>query len=68
MITFWFFFLVFGVFIILQPAFLAYIIAFVFIFLGINLLIFGFRIQSLSKQKSDKVFRFGNYEFIKKHR
>lgn len=58
-------FLVFGLLIILNPALLAYIVAFFFIFLGVQMIFIANRMRSLHN-KSQSGFSFGGYEIIKR--
>ncbi|GAB0174526.1 MAG: hypothetical protein HHAS10_04050 [Candidatus Altimarinota bacterium] len=56
----------FGIIIILNPDFIAYIIGFLFIFLGANSLIYFIAMKRLMNSGSGKSWIFGNYEIIKK--
>lgn len=60
-----FFFILFGITVIAFPAFIAYIIGFFFLFLGVNSLIISLAMRRNSPNAS-KSWSFGNYEIIKK--
>lgn len=69
MIIFALFFFLIGLLFITMPELVGYIIGSIFILISINIFIFSYRINKIQKQKSEeKIFSFGGYEFIKKHK
>lgn len=62
------FFFIFGIFIILFPEIIAYMIGFFLIFIGLNIFIFAMRIKIMQRQTQspESIFSFGGYEFIKR--
>ncbi len=64
---FWIFLTIFGIVIILFPEFLAYLIWSFFLFLGLNILIFNFKLQKQFTKNNDKeVFiKIGKYKIYK---
>lgn len=62
------YFVLFGILILINPTLIAYIIAFFFIFLGISLLFFSFKIKKMQSHnpQNEKIFSFGKYEFTRK--
>jgi uncharacterized membrane protein HdeD (DUF308 family) len=61
---FWILSLVFGIIVITNPDFIAYIIGFFFLFVGINILVASWMMKRGSKQESNS-WKVGGYEIIK---
>ena len=59
------FFILFGITVIAFPAFIAYIIGFFFLFLGVNSLLISLAMRRKTGTGS-KSWSFGNYEIVKK--
>lgn len=59
------FFILFGITVIAFPAFIAYIIGFFFLFLGVNSLIISLAMRR-NRSNPSKSWSFGGYEIIKK--
>lgn len=59
------FFIIFGITIFIVPEIIAYIVASVFLVIGINLAFFAYRMQKFD-QKWNSSFSFGGYEIIRK--
>lgn len=61
------FFILFGITVILYPQFLAYIVGFVFLFIGLNAFFMALALRR-GNQASDKKWSVGGYEIIKKRK
>lgn len=70
MIIFALFFFLIGLLFITMPELVGYIIGSIFILISINIFVFSYRINKIQKQQKseEKIFSFGGYEFIKKHK
>jgi multisubunit Na+/H+ antiporter MnhC subunit len=64
MLFYWLFFLTLGVLIVIFPNLLAYIVAFFFISIGINLLIMYWMLKPKASKESE--FVIGSYKIVKK--
>ncbi len=61
--------ILFGIIVLAYPQLIAYLIAFFFIAIGINMLVFGMRIQRGQNAKNGQNgFRFGSYEIIRRNK
>ncbi|MBP9811960.1 hypothetical protein KBC86_01150 [Candidatus Gracilibacteria bacterium] len=58
--------IIFGIIIVMNPDLIAYMIGFLFFFLGVNSLIYYIATKRRISSGSQKSWSFGNYEIIKK--
>ncbi len=65
MIYRWIWFVIFGILIIMFPQLLAYLIAFFFIFIWVNIIVFALAIKKATKNEQ-MVFQIGSFKILKK--
>jgi uncharacterized membrane protein HdeD (DUF308 family) len=62
---FWLLSLIFGIVVITNPDFIAYIIGFFFLFVGINILVAAWIMRRKGKTETTNSWKVGGYEIIK---
>jgi uncharacterized membrane protein HdeD (DUF308 family) len=62
---FWIISLIFGIIVITNPDFIAYIIGFFFLFVGINILVASWMMRRKGKSETSNSWKVGGYEIIK---
>jgi hypothetical protein len=55
----------FGIIVIANPDFIAYIVGFFFVFVGLNMLLAGWMMRRKSKTDTSSSWKVGGYEIIK---